>query len=84
MCIVVTIEVLSNSVNEWNTAIVAAKDFDYAAVRSFGYSTAIAWFVFALLIVAAFVFAFSSNKQKGSEAATAEFEIEDRPIHIGR
>uniref|UniRef100_A0A914WIR8 Uncharacterized protein n=1 Tax=Plectus sambesii TaxID=2011161 RepID=A0A914WIR8_9BILA len=84
MCIVVTIEVLSSSVNEWNTAAVAATDFDYSAVRSFGYSTAIAWFVFSMLIAAAIVFAFSSNKQKGSNAATAEFEIEDRPIHIGR
>lgn len=37
-----------------------------------------------IYIFAAIAFAVSSHKQKGSRAATAEFEIEDRPIHIGR
>jgi len=81
----VTIEVLTNSINEWNTAVASQhEDWDYGAGQRLGYSTMLAWCVVVVLCIAAIVFAFSSHKQKGSRAATAEFEIEDRPVHIGR
>ncbi|KHJ97086.1 hypothetical protein OESDEN_02949 [Oesophagostomum dentatum] len=110
MAIVVTIEVLSNSVDEWNTAVAQASqvisntttgsilhtrdltfglqtldgDWDYDAVKVTGYSTRLAQSVVAACLLAAAAFALGSHKQKGDNAATAEVEIEDRPIHIGR
>ncbi|MFH4976801.1 hypothetical protein AB6A40_003510 [Gnathostoma spinigerum] len=87
MCIVVTIEVLTNSVNEWNISVAEQSrngDWDYSAAQSTGYSTYVAWFVVGIYALASVAFAVGSHKQKGSRAATAEFEIEDRPIHIGR
>ncbi|KAK6765833.1 hypothetical protein RB195_025633 [Necator americanus] len=87
MAIVVAIEVLSNSVDEWNTAVAQASqqgDFDYDAVKVTGYSTRMAQCVVAACLLTALAFAFGSHKQKGDNAATAEVEIEDRPVHIGR
>ncbi|XGW33628.1 hypothetical protein V3C99_017774, partial [Haemonchus contortus] len=87
MAIVATIEVLSNSVDEWNTAVAQASqqgDWDYDAVKVAGYSTRMAQGVVAACIFSAIAFALGSHKQKGDNAATAEVEIEDRPIHIGR
>ncbi|VDL69978.1 unnamed protein product [Nippostrongylus brasiliensis] len=87
MAIVVTVEVLSNSVDEWNTAVAQASqqgDFDYDAVKVTGYSTRMAQGVVAACLFSAIAFAVGSHKQKGENAATAEFEIEDRPVHIGR
>jgi len=40
--------------------------------------------VVAIYIFAMIAFANGSHKQKGSRAATTEFEIEDRPVHVGR
>uniref|UniRef100_A0A1I7WHM0 Uncharacterized protein n=1 Tax=Heterorhabditis bacteriophora TaxID=37862 RepID=A0A1I7WHM0_HETBA len=59
-------------------------DWDYDAVRKTGYSTRLAQFVVVTCIFAGVTFFCGSHKQKGDHAATAEFEIEDRPIHIGR
>lgn len=87
MAIVVTIEVLSNSVDEWNTAVALASkqgDWDYDAVKVAGYSTRMAQSVVAACVFSAIAFALGSHKQKGDNAAAAEFEIEDRPVHIGR
>lgn len=38
----------------------------------------------SVCILTALVFLIGSQKRKGSQAATAEFEIEDRPISFGR
>ncbi|KAJ1358759.1 hypothetical protein KIN20_017265 [Parelaphostrongylus tenuis] len=87
MAIVVTIEVLSSSIDEWNTAVAQASqqgDWDYDAVKVTGYSTRMAQAVVVVCLFAACAFAFGSYKQKGDNAATAEFEIEDRPVHIYR
>ena len=87
MCIVVTIEVLLNSVNEWNMEVAQRSifsDWDYSANQRTGTPVYIAWTVVFIYAFAAFCFANASHKQKGSRAATAEFEIEDRPVHIGR
>ena len=37
-----------------------------------------------IAFVAAIIFLLGSHKQKGDKAATADLEIEDRPIHVGR
>ncbi|EYC34158.1 hypothetical protein Y032_0001g278 [Ancylostoma ceylanicum] len=87
MAIVVAIEVLSNSVDEWNTTVAQASqqgEWNYDAVKKTGYSTRMAQVVVAACLLSAIAFALGSHKQKGDNAATAEVEIEDRPIHIGR
>ncbi|CAD6194354.1 unnamed protein product [Caenorhabditis auriculariae] len=87
MAIVVTIEILSNSIDEWNRSVGksdAENSFNYDAGKSMGYSTRLAQAVVGICIFAAIVFAWASHKQKGDHAATAELEIEDRPIHMGR
>ncbi|KHN83709.1 hypothetical protein Tcan_07680 [Toxocara canis] len=87
MCIVVTVEVLTNSVNEWNISVAEQSknvDWDYSVGQTNGRSTYMAWSCVFIYALAAVTFALGSHKQKGSRAATAEFEIEDRPIHIGR
>ncbi|KJH43445.1 hypothetical protein DICVIV_10545 [Dictyocaulus viviparus] len=87
MAIVVTIEVLSNSIDEWNTAVAQASqqgDWDYDAVKVTGYSCRMAQMVVAACLLSAAAFALGSHKQKGDNAAIAEIEIEDRPVHIYR
>lgn len=88
MCIVVTIEVLTNSINEWNLEVVERSfrkgNWDYSAGLKNGYPIWLAWSVVVIYTLACFVFVHASHKQKGSRAATVEFEIEDRPVHIGR
>lgn len=86
MCVLTVIEILLNSVNEWNVEVAHSLDtkWDYSAVQKNGRAVYFAYCVMAINLSAAIAFAYSSHKQKGSNAATAEFEIEDRPIHIGR
>uniref|UniRef100_A0A0N5ALK0 Conserved plasma membrane protein n=1 Tax=Syphacia muris TaxID=451379 RepID=A0A0N5ALK0_9BILA len=87
MCIVVTVEVLTNSVNEWNVNVAQQSkniEWDYSVAERVGNSTYVAWVCVTTYFIAAVAFALGSHKQKGSRAATAEFEIEDRPVHIGR
>ncbi|KIH48811.1 hypothetical protein ANCDUO_21116 [Ancylostoma duodenale] len=59
-------------------------EWNYDAVKKTGYSTRMAQVVVAACLLSAIAFALGSHKQKGDNAATAEVEIEDRPIHIGR
>lgn len=87
MCIVMTIEILINSVDEWNRKVAQKaidSSWDYSAERKAGMALTLAWIIVIIYLITAIVFGFSSHKQKGSRAATAEFEIEDRPIHVGR
>lgn len=87
MCIIVTIEVLTNSVTEWDRSVAKQAEnteWDYSVGRHTGISTYLAWCCSGTYFLAAVVFFIGSHKHKGSRAATAEFEIEDRPIHIGR
>ncbi|VDO68471.1 unnamed protein product [Heligmosomoides polygyrus] len=63
---------------------IAQGDWDYDAVKVAGYSTRMAQSVVAACVFSAIAFALGSHKQKGDNAAAAEFEIEDRPVHIGR
>ncbi|VDK46354.1 unnamed protein product [Anisakis simplex] len=87
MCVVVMVEVLTNSVNEWNISVAEQSrivGWDYSIGQRNGRSTYMAWICVIVYALASITFAISSHKQKGSRAATAEFEIEDRPIHIGR
>jgi len=95
MCILVAVEVLTSSVDEWNVEVVAKSQrlqpldpdddgWDYSAAQTFGFPIYLAWSVTGIYFCAALVFAAGSHKQKGSAAALAEFEIEDRPVHIGR
>lgn len=86
-CVFATVEVLTNSVTEWNTEVVQKKlnhDWDYSAAQKTGFAVALAYIVVFIYVCAGIVFMVASSKQKGSRAATAEFEIEDRPIYIGR
>ncbi|KAK6109819.1 Uncharacterized protein BM_BM2791 [Brugia malayi] len=87
MCIVVTIEILTNSISEWNRSVAEqAKniEWDYSVGQTTGLPTYLAWTCVLIYLFAAIAFALGSHKHKGSRAATAEFEIEDRPVHIGR
>ncbi|MCP9266257.1 hypothetical protein DINM_021772 [Dirofilaria immitis] len=87
MCIVVMIEILTNSISEWNRSVAEqAKniEWDYSVGQTTGLPTYLAWTCVLIYLFAAVSFALGSHKHKGSRAATAEFEIEDRPIHIGR
>ncbi|CAJ0953010.1 unnamed protein product, partial [Mesorhabditis belari] len=89
LCVLATIEVLSNSVDEWNTTVVVKhhldeNNWDYESVRESGYSKYMAYSVVVICILSAISFVYGSHKQKGENAATAEFEFEDRPIHMGR
>jgi len=89
MCIVLCIEILLNSVDEWNTEVAhkshdASADWDYSAGQKNGLAVYLARAVVAIYLVASIIFALGSKKQKGSRAATAEFEIEDRPVHCSR
>ncbi|KAI3421092.1 hypothetical protein GPALN_014718 [Globodera pallida] len=88
MCTIVTIEVLINSVNEWNIEVVEKShmpgNWDYSSGQRYGYPVYMAWTVVALYLLGMFAFFHASHKQKGNRAATNEFEIEDRPVHIGR
>uniref|UniRef100_A0A7E4VT05 Transmembrane protein n=1 Tax=Panagrellus redivivus TaxID=6233 RepID=A0A7E4VT05_PANRE len=87
-CVAATIEVLTNSVTEWNTEVaqksLQSQSWDYSAAQTTGLAVFLAWLVVFIYIFAAVIFIVASSKQKGSRAATAEFEIEDRPIYIGR
>ncbi|CEF59900.1 PMP-22/EMP/MP20/Claudin superfamily-containing protein [Strongyloides ratti] len=87
MSLVVTSEILINSVNEWNLQVAmkhSIVDWHYKSQQNLGLATHITWIVALIYFCAFCIFIVSSKKQKGSRAATAEFEIEDRPIHIGR
>lgn len=88
MCIVTVIEILHNSVDKWNVEVAQKhtidSNWDYSAVQNNGRAVYLAYCTVAVNLSAAIAFAYSSHKQKGSYAATAEFEIEDRPVHIGR
>lgn len=83
MCVLVVIEVLINSVNEWKafTGKQSHPEY-YFQSMSYGYSTYISWLVFAVYVFAAFVFLVGGRKQKGDRAATKEFEEEDRPVNL--
>ncbi|KAE9554840.1 hypothetical protein FO519_001955 [Halicephalobus sp. NKZ332] len=86
-CVTATIEILTNSVNEWNTEVAQKKyisEWDYSAVQRDGLAVYLSWFVAAIYAVGGIIFIIASGKHKGSRAATAEFEIEDRPVYIGR
>jgi len=86
-CVFATVEVLTNSVTEWNTEVVQKRlhqEWDYSAAQKTGFAVALAYFVVIIYVFAGIIFIISSSKQKGSRAATAEFEIEDRPVYIGR
>ncbi|CAL2049949.1 hypothetical protein CAEBREN_00296 [Caenorhabditis brenneri] len=84
MCIFGAIEILSSSINEWNTAVAQNGNFDYEAGKKMGYSTRLAQGAIATCLIACVAFAMGSHKQKGEHAATAELEIEDREFHMGR
>ncbi|CAD5222460.1 unnamed protein product [Bursaphelenchus xylophilus] len=88
MCIVVTMEVLTNSVDEWNANIAEKyrnnQEWDFSAVQRVGLGYYLAGTVVIIYIFAAICFFIASHKQKGLRAATSEFEIEDREIEIGR
>lgn len=68
----------------FDTDIIQNVDWDYSVGQKNGRSAYMAWTCVFVYALAAITFALGSHKQKGSRAATAEFEIEDRPIHIGR
>ena len=81
-------EVLTNSVNEWNIEIAekarSHKDWNFALVDDVGPGYYMALTVAIIYGLAGLAFFISSHKQKGSRAATTELEIEDRPIEVGR
>jgi len=92
MCIITTIEILINSVTEWNIEVVhkfldpndTESVWDYSVVLKRGSAVFLSWVVVAIYFGAAVAFAFGSRKQKGMHAATEEDEFEDRPVHVGR
>ncbi len=87
MCVLVVVEVLIHSVQEWRSFSNKDKKIQpefYLKQMSYGYSTYLSWIVFAVYILAAVVFLIGGRKQKGSRAATTEFEEEDRPMNLGR
>ncbi|GMT35065.1 hypothetical protein PFISCL1PPCAC_26362 [Pristionchus fissidentatus] len=87
VCVYATIEIVSQSVDEWRDDIInqsSFDSFDFDARKKYGYSAYLAFGVAATCILAAIAFAYGSHKQKGENAATVDLEIEDRPIHTGR
>uniref|UniRef100_A0A915D318 Uncharacterized protein n=1 Tax=Ditylenchus dipsaci TaxID=166011 RepID=A0A915D318_9BILA len=86
MCVVLCIEILLSSVDEWNTEVAHKHqgEWEYSAGQKNGIAVYLARTVVVINLIAAAVFAFGSKKQKGNHAATAEFEIEDRPVHCSR
>jgi len=86
MSVLVVIEVLINSVNEWKSLHHDRHDDHhpdyYFQGMSYGYSTYVAWVVFAGYTFATLVFLVGGRKQKGDRAATTEFEEEDRPVNL--
>lgn len=90
MCILVVIEVLSHSINEWQAigegpgGNAKFTGLDYVRKTKYGYSTILAWFVFGIYVIAALVFLIGGRKQKGLNAATQELEVEDRPVNLGK
>lgn len=90
----IVIEVMIHSIGEWEIEIHQLQmqenqeEFsfeDFLDERTkYSYSTHLSWFVFACYLFAGLVFLFGSRKRKGSQAATQEFEIEDRPLEIRR
>lgn len=86
MCVLVVIEVLVHSIQEWKTLSDDShvKHEDYLGGLQYGYSIVLAWIVFAIYAGGAVAFLLGGKKQKGSRAATQEFEVEDRPINLGR
>lgn len=88
MCILVVVEVLVHSINEWKALAESPAgqqqhNVDYVKKTKYGYSTILAWIVFAIYVIAAVVFLIGGRKQKGMNAATQELEVEDRPINLG-
>lgn len=78
---------MTSSINEWNTEVVQKRlnaEWDYSAIQQHGTAIYLSWLVVGIYIISGIIFFLASSKQKGSRAATAEFEIEDRPIYIGR
>ncbi|KAF8354671.1 hypothetical protein PRIPAC_96294 [Pristionchus pacificus] len=87
VCVYATVEIVSQSVDEWRTDILTKNSydaFDFEAQKKYGYSAYLALGVAATCILAAIAFAWGSHKQKGDHAATVDLEIEDRPVHYGR
>uniref|UniRef100_A0AC34F7F4 Uncharacterized protein n=1 Tax=Panagrolaimus sp. ES5 TaxID=591445 RepID=A0AC34F7F4_9BILA len=87
VCVFATVEVLTNSVTEWNTEVAQKRiisDWDYSTAQKLGLAAYLAYTVVLIYTFAGIVFFMASRKQKGSRAATAEFEVEDRDVYIGR
>jgi hypothetical protein len=88
MCVVVTMEVLTNSINEWNVAVAEKSkhngQWNFSTVDNLGLGYYLALCVVIIYVFAGVAFFISSHKQKGSRAATTQLEIDDRSIEMGR
>ncbi|KFD57777.1 hypothetical protein M514_01447 [Trichuris suis] len=87
MCVLVVIETLSHSVSNWRAiseAHLTTYVEDYSRGLRYGPATWLAWTTVAIYTIAALCFTIGSQKQKGQQAATQEFEVEDRPFNLGR
>lgn len=88
MCISITTEVLTNSVDEWNTNVAIKHrnnhEWEFSTAQTNGLAYYLAVGVAVTYALAGVAFFLASKKQKGSYAATSDFEIEDRDIEIGR
>ncbi|KAI6187999.1 hypothetical protein M3Y98_00306200 [Aphelenchoides besseyi] len=87
-CVVVVMEVLTSSINEWNVAVVnnarRHADFAFSTDYKLGPGYYLAGSVVLIYAFACIVFFVSSHKQKGNRAATTLLEFEDRPLHLSR
>jgi len=57
---------------------------NYPDKKYYGYSVYFAWTIFIVYLLGAVIFLIAGRKQKGNAAATLEFEVEDRPVNLGR
>jgi len=87
MCVLVVVQVLVHSIDEWSSFSSSSGDDDPKKSENlklidYGLSTVLAYVVFGIYCVSSLVFLVGGRKNKGLHAATMELEEEDRPVNL--
>lgn len=81
-CVLAVIEVLISSIDYEKKHLPFT--FPRGATYYYGFSFALAWLVFIMLLVAGCAFMIYSRKRKGNKAPNEEIAMADEPTIIGR